>query len=46
MRIREATADDWPAIRPFLRRIVATIPGAFAHPTAGYVGLHVMHRRL
>ena len=26
--------------------ILATIPEAFAHPSAGYVGLHVMHRRL
>jgi len=26
--------------------VLATIPEAFAHPTAGYVGLHVMHRRL
>jgi ribosomal protein S18 acetylase RimI-like enzyme len=26
--------------------VLATIPEAFAHPTAGYVGLHDMHRRL
>jgi ribosomal protein S18 acetylase RimI-like enzyme len=26
--------------------VLATIPEAFAHPTAGYVGLHVMYRRL
>jgi hypothetical protein len=26
--------------------ILATIPEAFAHPTQGCVGLHVMHRRL
>jgi len=26
--------------------IVGTIPEAFAHPTLGLVGLHVMHRRL
>ena len=26
--------------------VLATSPGAFAHPTAGYVGLHLMHRRL
>lgn len=26
--------------------IVGTVPGAFAHPTAGYVGLHVMYRPL
>ena len=24
-------------------RIVGTVPGAFAHPEHGYVGLHVMH---
>jgi GNAT superfamily N-acetyltransferase len=27
-------------------RIMATIPGAFAHPTEGRVGLHVMFREL
>jgi GNAT superfamily N-acetyltransferase len=27
-------------------RIMTTIPGAFAHPTEGYVGLHVMFREL
>ncbi len=26
--------------------VLATIPEAFHHPTEGYVGLHVMHRRL
>lgn len=26
--------------------ILTTIPGAFRHPTEGYVGLHVMYRRL
>lgn len=26
--------------------ILATIPEAFAHPTAGLVGIHLMHRRL
>ena len=26
--------------------VLATIPEAFDHPTAGLVGLHVMHRRL
>jgi L-amino acid N-acyltransferase YncA len=26
--------------------IVATVPEAFHHPTKGYVGLHVMYRRL
>lgn len=26
--------------------ILTTVPGAFDHPQHGYVGLHVMHRRL
>jgi ribosomal protein S18 acetylase RimI-like enzyme len=26
--------------------ILATVPDAFDHPTAGPVGLHLMHRRL
>ncbi len=26
--------------------LVGTVPEAFHHPCAGYVGLHVMHRRL
>ena len=26
--------------------VLATIPAGFRHPTEGYVGLHVMHRRL
>jgi L-amino acid N-acyltransferase YncA len=27
-------------------QVVGTVPDAFRHPQAGYVGLHVMHRRL
>jgi ribosomal protein S18 acetylase RimI-like enzyme len=27
-------------------RVLTTVPEAFLHPTAGYVGLHVMHRTL
>ena len=27
-------------------RAIGTVPEAFDHPTAGYVGLHVMYRRL
>ncbi len=27
-------------------RVIGTVPEAFAHPTLGRVGLHVMHRRL
>jgi GNAT superfamily N-acetyltransferase len=26
--------------------IVGTVPGAFAHPTLGHVGLHIMYRAL
>ena len=26
--------------------VLATVPEAFHHPTEGYVGLHIMHRRL
>jgi L-amino acid N-acyltransferase YncA len=26
--------------------VIGTVPEAFEHPTAGYVGLHVMYRRL
>jgi hypothetical protein len=26
--------------------VIGTVPEAFAHPTRGYVGLHVMHRFL
>jgi ribosomal protein S18 acetylase RimI-like enzyme len=26
--------------------IIGTIPEGFRHPTEGYVGLHVMYRRL
>ena len=26
--------------------VIGTVPEAFAHPTRGYVGLHVMHRSL
>ena len=27
-------------------QVIGTVPEAFAHPTEGYVGLHVMYRRL
>jgi N-acetylglutamate synthase-like GNAT family acetyltransferase len=87
MVIRDATADDWPAIWRFMRdiaaagetfswdrditeedaraywlrgpparavglwrslgfEVVGTVPEGFHHPVHGYVGLHVMHRRL
>jgi RimJ/RimL family protein N-acetyltransferase len=27
-------------------RLIGTVPGAFAHPTQGRVGLHIMYREL
>ena len=27
-------------------RLIGTVPGAFAHPTLGRVGLHIMYREL
>jgi L-amino acid N-acyltransferase YncA len=38
-----AAVELW---RSFGFEILATVPEAFLHPTAGYVGLHIMHRRL
>ncbi len=38
-----AAVELW---RSFGFEILATVPEAFHHPTAGYVGLHVMHQRL
>jgi len=32
--------------RSFGFEILATVPEAFQHPAHGYVGLHIMHRRL
>lgn len=26
--------------------VIGTLPEGFLHPTEGYVGLHIMHRRL
>ena len=68
MVIREAKAEDWPAIWPILAmqfnavvetntptiglwrsfglEILATVPEAFQHPAHGYVGLHIMYKRL
>ena len=44
--IRDAVPEDWPAMWPFMREIVATIPEGFHHPADGFVGLHIMYRRL
>jgi L-amino acid N-acyltransferase YncA len=38
-----AAVELW---RSFGFDILATVPEAFRHPTAGYVGLHIMYRRL
>lgn len=38
-----AAVELW---RSFGFEILATVPEAFHHPSAGYVGLHIMHRRL
>jgi L-amino acid N-acyltransferase YncA len=49
MQFNAVVATNTGAIRLWesLRfRILATIPEAFDHPTAGLVGLHVMHRHL
>lgn len=32
--------------RTFGFEILGTVPAAFAHPTKGFVGLHIMHKRL
>ena len=32
--------------RSFGFEVLATVPEAFEHPTRGYVGLHIMYRRL
>ncbi len=47
---RAARPEDWPTIWQFMRRIVGAgetfswVPEAFHHPTAGFIGLHIMHR--
>jgi len=49
MLIRDATLDDWPRIwlwKALGFEVLATIPEGFLHPEHGYVGLHVMYRRL
>ncbi len=39
----DAAVRLWQALE---FRIVGTVPEAFAHPTLGRVGLHIMHRFL
>ena len=42
----ETNANALALWRSLEFEVLATIPEAFDHPTAGLVGLHVMHRRL
>jgi len=45
MQFNAVAASNVDAIAVYERlgfRIVGTVPGAFAHPTLGRVGLHVM----
>ena len=49
MQFNAVAASNVGAIAIYERlgfRIVGTVPGAFAHPTLGRVGLHVMYRAL
>ncbi|MEO3431931.1 GNAT family N-acetyltransferase [Inquilinus sp. CAU 1745] len=49
MQFNAVVETNRPAVRLWQDlgfEIVGTVPEAFSHPTAGYVGLHVMHRRL
>ncbi|MFF8287727.1 GNAT family N-acetyltransferase [Streptomyces sp. NPDC016309] len=49
MQFNAVVETNVHAVRLYERlgfRIVGTVPEAFHHPSAGYVGLHVMHRPL
>jgi GNAT superfamily N-acetyltransferase len=49
MQFNAVTESNGAAIEIYRRLgfyIVGTVPGAFAHPTLGRVGLHVMYRAL
>jgi L-amino acid N-acyltransferase YncA len=49
MQFNAVAESNVPAVRLWQSlgmRVVATIPGGFRHPTAGYVGLHIMYLRL
>ncbi|MCU1602035.1 MAG: family N-acetyltransferase [Frankiales bacterium] len=46
LQFNAVAASNRHAVRLYERlgfAIVGTVPGAFHHPTEGYVGLHVMH---
>jgi GNAT superfamily N-acetyltransferase len=47
MQFNAVAASNRSAVRLYERHgfgIVGTVPGAFAHPTEGHVGLHIMYR--
>jgi len=49
MQFNAVVATNLPAVHLWESlgfRILATVPGAFAHPTEGFVGLNVMFREL
>jgi L-amino acid N-acyltransferase YncA len=49
MQFNAVVETNMPAIRlwrSFGFEVLATVPEAFRHPTHGYVGLHIMYRRL
>ena len=49
MQFNAVAASNSAAIEIYQRlgfTIVGTVPGAFAHPTLGRVGLHIMYRAL
>ncbi len=48
---RAARPEDWPTIWQFMRRmsrcwrdVLMGAEGVPHHPTAGFIGLHIMHR--
>jgi len=49
MQFNAVVETNTPAVTLWLSfgfRILATVPEAFRHPVHGYVGLHIMHRKL
>lgn len=49
MQFNAVVETNAPAVRLWQElgfRILATVPEAFLHPAHGYVGLHIMHRKL